>query len=163
MKLVQFLFLILFGISASALAQNCPNGIPSGGNPLCIPPDQPNSPYYNGAPTSSSQKVAWAARWGAIATDVSKRALGGATGLSSKRKAQKAAIAACQVNGGVACKIDVAYVNQCAVIVTGDNRYVTAHAPNIGEATSIGMERCGREDVNCRVHYTDCSYPEQVR
>jgi len=57
-------------------------------------------------------------RWGAIATDNLN------VGAKSKRIAAKAAVAQCRSNGGTKCIVDIAYYNQCAVIVLGEKNTI---------------------------------------
>ncbi len=167
MKLVILLGMGLAGLCGPVWAQNCPEGIPSAGNPACIPPDRENSPYYQGHGGSNQAAVPplmkWADRWGAIATDGPSASLGTAVGMSSKRKAEKIALTQCRAKGGANCKVDLAYYNQCAVLVSGDSKYLIQGAATIDEASEIAVRRCNAEDVNCRVHYDDCSMAERIQ
>ncbi|WP_392389941.1 DUF4189 domain-containing protein [Acinetobacter courvalinii] len=45
--------------------------------------------------------------------------------MRSKRQAEKAALTECRAKGGKKCEVDLAYYNQCAVMVTGDNSYLS--------------------------------------
>ncbi|MEO8001697.1 MAG: DUF4189 domain-containing protein, partial [Arenimonas sp.] len=59
------------------------------------------------------------------------------------RKAEKAALEKCkETGGGKECKISLRYYNQCAVLVRGDNMYVTLGAENIEVASKLGMKKC---------------------
>ncbi|MGO4262288.1 DUF4189 domain-containing protein [Lysobacter sp. TAB13] len=159
------LFLILcaspFG---QAFSQNCPSGIPSAGNPLCLPPSAPNSPYYRdpgeqGAGVAPRSIGRWEDRWGAFAIDL-KVGLGASNNMKSKRLAERAALAACQGKGGKECKVQFSYHNQCGVIVAGAAGYNASAAANVDRATEIGMETCVESgERNCYLYYSDCSPP----
>lgn len=86
--------------------------------------------------------------------------LGTAQGASSKEEAERLALEDCEVKGGSACKVDLAYHNQCAVMVVGDKIFNTAHAASVEEAADLGMRQCQRESGNCRVYYSACT--EQI-
>lgn len=154
-------------VSAAAHAQGCPNGIPSAGNPGCIPPDQSNSPYYqhSNAATSRPQAV-WVDRWGAIAVDKGKQSvgIGVAEMMTSERKAKAGAIDDCQAKGGTRCKVVLAYYNQCGALVAGDAGYTSMGSSTAEKAAKLGMEQCTKTGLsNCRVYYSACSFPEQIR
>jgi len=106
----------------------------------------------------------WERRWGAIATDGPNDALGVATDKRSKREASQAAMQDCQSKGGVNCKIDIAYDNQCAVVVVGDGAYNVPIAATVDQAAEIGMKTCrSSRRTNCHVYYSACSLPVQIR
>ncbi|MEJ1129386.1 DUF4189 domain-containing protein [Variovorax sp. CCNWLW225] len=114
------------------------------------------------APQPPAQQ--WERRWGAIATDGPQGALGVATDKQSKREASRVAMQDCQSKGGVNCKIDIAYDNQCVVVVVGDGGYNVPNAPTAAEAVEMGMKTCrsaGR--TNCHVYYSACSLPARIR
>ncbi|KAF1716644.1 DUF4189 domain-containing protein [Pseudoxanthomonas wuyuanensis] len=152
----------LLFVSGSIYAQNC-GGMPAV-NGVCIPPDSSTSPLHStyGQQQSSPQEV-WIDRWGAIAADGPSGILGATTGMGSKRKAEKAALAECRSKGGGACKIDMAYRNQCVALVTGDSVYFVRAAVTIAEASHLGVSSCVEEDTNCRVYYSACSLAERIR
>lgn len=104
----------------------------------------------------------WAKRWGAIATDSHNASVGTVVDMRSKKQAEKAALSECRANGGGKCEVDLAYYNQCAVIITGDNSYLSQGAVSKEEATRIAMQKCQAKDVNCRVYYSGCSMPVRV-
>ncbi len=161
----KVLFLMgVFSLGNSAWAQNCPAGIPPG-VPGCIPPDNPASPLYRSGQSAqpAAPRIIWADRWGAIATDGPSASLGTAIGMRSKRQAEKIALAQCRVKGGGDCKVDLTYYNQCAVLITGDIKYLTQGAATIEEASRVGIQRCRKADKNCRVYYADCSMAERIQ
>lgn len=116
-----FLLVAMFGINAEAAAQGCPAGIPSAGNPGCIPPDRQNSPYYQSS--GSLQRAPsgrWEKRWGAFVID-NEIGLGVSRNMPSKQVAQNTAMQDCVKKGGKQCKVQLVYSNQCGVLsrVTG--------------------------------------------
>lgn len=156
-----------FCIVDRVAAQSCPAGIPSNGNPMCIPPDRPDSPYYNGSgayvqqpaqPQTILIKRHWADRWGAIAGDANAGALGFVTGYKSKNLAEEAALQQCLNDGGDGCKLVGAFFNQCAAFVIGANGGYSASAPDIKQAGNVAMQDCSaKKDKKCRIYKTACS------
>lgn len=160
---------IWFCLASPAVAQNCPAGIPSGGNPHCIPPDRPESPYYNGSkayinsapsPQPIVVQTRWADRWGAIAADGLAGALGFAVGFPTKRDAEHAAMSKCRNEGGGKCTLDLSFRNGCAVFMLGSKMSYTASAADMSSAKKYGMQLCGKADNNCRVYESACSMAE---
>ncbi|WYX24884.1 DUF4189 domain-containing protein [Achromobacter xylosoxidans] len=149
-----FLPVFLLGLATSAFGEGgCPDGqFPRQNGPvmMCVPGGVPGG-------SDSSPPAVWADRWGAIATDGKAGSLGFSTDMESKRKAEKAAMADCQAKGGTNCELDIAYYNQCAVVVTGENTYLAQSAATEDLATSIAMGKCQKGNTNCRVLYTGCS------
>lgn len=166
MKAKTLLAMGLLGLSGPAWAQGCPAGIPSAGNPACIPPDRENSPYYQGhggSNRSAAPRAIWADRWGAIAFDNTNGGVGMAASMSSKRKAEKAAMAQCRAKGGQGCWIELAYHNQCAAIAWGSRYATTASAATAGQASTRAIETCSQKTDSCKVVYSDCSIPERIQ
>lgn len=157
------LLAMLFGIIGGANAQGCPAGIPSAGNPGCIPPDQSNSPYYqSGSSNQAASAGRWEKRWGAFVLD-KKVGLGVSKDMPSKQAAQSAAMEDCLRKGGMQCKTELVYSNQCGVIIEGDRTYNTARAATVEEATELGVSICNRSDKNCQVYFSDCSHAALVK
>lgn len=104
MARIIFGLIVLF-MSGFTHAQ-CPAGIPSGGNPNCLPPDvlYGNQGVGQSQNAPSQQPIVirhkWADRWGAIIYDKVKPVIGTSQGLSSKRKAIASAVADCKAKGG---------------------------------------------------------------
>ncbi|MEO8001698.1 MAG: DUF4189 domain-containing protein [Arenimonas sp.] len=161
MKSKILLFFGFFILSSFAKAEGgCPAGEYPANPPavnICYP-----IPGADGAVTQQST-VHWETRWGAIATDNVSGKLGASTGGKSKRFATKAAVAKCRENGGTKCVVDIAYYNQCAVMILGEKKYNTASAATLDEATAIGMKACSLSNKNCRVYYSSCSFAERVQ
>lgn len=107
----------------------------------------------------------WEARWGAIAIDpqVNRGGVGVASGEASRAAAEAAALRGCRGSGGgETCLVQLSYGNQCAVVAWGEQYFTTANAPTIEEARRIGLEDCGKRTRQCRIFYSDCSFPELV-
>ncbi|WP_190238574.1 DUF4189 domain-containing protein [Marilutibacter maris] len=101
----------------------------------------------------------WETTWGAIAPSPVGGVIGEALGASSKEEAERTALADCEAKGGGACRVDIAYHNQCAVMVVGEKFLNTARAGSVDEASDLGVSYCEEKDRNCRVHYSACTEP----
>ena len=139
----------------------CPPGqiLYGSGNGLnmCGPDNRQQS-----APQPPAQQ--WERRWGAIATSVPDGVLGVSTDLSSKREASRVAVQDCQSKGGLNCKIETTYDNQCAAVIVGDGAYNAPIAATADKAVEIGMKICRDGGLaNCHVYYSACSLPVRVR
>lgn len=151
----------------------CAPGIPEAGNPECLPPDDPNSPYYQGSNGQSNghmpppqPTVRWADRWGAIATDYTNgnNSLGTSVNMSTRRQAEQAALTDCQAHGGQQCRIETWYGNGCAAFVAGNTTHISTHAETQDQAIEIGIKTCTKGgDVNCKAYYTACSQPTRIQ
>lgn len=160
-----FLLIVSLGANDTTYAQGCPAGIPAANNPLCIAPDNPNSPYYrdSGKATTPVPAERWGNRWGAFAIDL-KTGLGASKSMRNKRAAQVAAMSECQRKGGRACKVEFTYFNQCGVIVAGAKTFSTSAAPTVERAAQLSMDTCQKSgDQSCYVYFSDCSPAELVR
>lgn len=113
---------ILLLLPTIAQAQ-CGAGIPSGGNPLCIPPD-----VYHGQGSSQSQTVApnkqpvvirqkWEDRWGAMVVDQKVAAAGTWVGAVTKTEAMENAQKECKKAGGLICNDVYTYKNSCGAVI----------------------------------------------
>ncbi|WP_448098340.1 DUF4189 domain-containing protein [Luteibacter yeojuensis] len=109
-----FGIIIALAFTTHASAQ-CAPGIPSAGNPGCVPTNQPNSPYYqeSGPTQPPAQAAVWADRWGAIAIDDNSGKGGTVSSAASKSNAESEAMQRCVDNGGIQCKLMITYRNQC--------------------------------------------------
>jgi hypothetical protein len=148
-------FLLLL-VACSVRAQNCPEGmVPEGGQGVasCAPSGNYAQPQGH-----------WVNAWGAIATDVSKGAVGASYDQSDEQQAKMAAINNCTSNGGANCKIEITYGNSCVAMLQGDNGYTTGRAETIDKAIKIGMESCSKSGINnCAARYTSCSTAKWVQ
>jgi hypothetical protein len=145
-------------------AQSCPAGTtPNPGGPSGPMPCIPISDYSGGR----SSGPTYATRWGAFATSDENK-VGMASGMPSKGKAKRAAIEHCLSKGGTNCKLLIAYYNQCAAVLAGnesDGRVVTisAHAATLRETSELGLKYCaGQGLTSCKIYFSDCSYAELV-
>jgi hypothetical protein len=157
--------IVLLGQAGMATAQ-CAPGIPSAGNPGCIPPNQANSPYYQGQQDDVSPQQAapqWAEGWGAIALDFGHGSHGTSAQSDTKSSAATAALSDCRRNGGTQCEVVITFVNQCAAISQplggGDISSATAATSDAAEQRSIS--RCGDAE-KCKVFVEECSAPVRV-
>ncbi len=118
------------------------------------------------APQGKQLGPLWASRWGAIAIDssVSSGGVGVSTDMKSQRAAEKKAITECKKSGGTKnCRLQISYDNQCAVIAWGDTYYNTANAQTINQASELALAQCSKNTSNCKIYYTNCTYPIRVR
>lgn len=155
--------LILLACASSIAYAQCAPGIPSGGNPSCVPPDV----YYGnqgGSPAAPEPRIRWKKRWGATAYDDETGMFAGARNATSKRKAQAAAVELCIKNGGGAgCKPWASYYNQCIVVTKSSTGFMTSvSAPSINAAADKALSECRSQSQGCAVHYSDCTYPARV-
>lgn len=145
-----------------ALAQSCPMGIPSHGNPACIPPDIFFDTPGNSLPPDVPSPQ-WQTRWGAVAAG--SGGFGASVNMPSKRKATKEALRSCKKSGGGdKCVVMVSYYNQCAAVAWGDGSYsASARAGRIELAQQLALKACGEQTSGCKVFYSECSYPARIR
>ncbi|WP_206410872.1 DUF4189 domain-containing protein [Lysobacter enzymogenes] len=106
----------------------------------------------------------WKTQWGAIATDGANAALGTSTEADSRKVAEKTALKQCKQDGGINCKIKLAYHDQCASLISGDRLFFVQSAGTLDQSVSDGIDRCrSAGDTNCTEHYSGCSLPKRVR
>lgn len=101
----------------------------------------------------------WVKTWGAIAPSPKGGILGTAVGADSKAEAERLALADCKKKGGTECEVDLAYHNQCAVMILGQKFINTFSNATIKEASERGLKHCQSNDTNCRVYYSACTEP----
>jgi hypothetical protein len=146
--------------------QGCPPGFTpnAAGTPgmQCIPI---GGQYHgDGAGDFAPPTEQWAVRWGAIAVDNASGKTGILGNMSSRRKAEKGAMAQCQQKGGAACEVKLTYYNQCGVLAWGNGKMVTASGPTLAEAGELALTECARSaNAQCEVFFSDCSYAQRVR
>lgn len=166
MKPTMILLALLLVTTGVAAEEGCPPGLfpntsgAAGGG--CVP-FRSNAGPSSGSLGYPAPSIRWVSRWGAIAIDETNSGVGTAVAMSSKRRAEKAAMLDCRAKGGSGCKISIAYHDQCAAIAWGDMQASVLGAGTIEEATSVALEDCERHTENCRIYYSDCSYPERVQ
>lgn len=165
MKLKRLLLFVVLAHAPIAWSQ-CAPGIPGAGNPGCIPPSQPGSPYSQGgdAPiVPVPPPVRWVGGWGAVAMDEDYRG-GTVEDRDSKSEAESIALSLCKKNGGDNCKVLVTFNNQCAAMVqeVGGG---TVHG-NTGASTELAEQRAlaaCKTGTRCEVIYSKCSLPHPAR
>lgn len=149
----------LVPLGGGAISQENPNNFHSRHNADSVynvdQPRQSPAVHQPAKPTGY-----WEKTWGAIATSEKGGALGTAVGASSKAEAEQLAFADCKAKGGEGCRVDLAYRNQCAVMVLGVKQLGLVRAASIDEATADGLEACKAKGDNCRVYYSACTEPK---
>jgi hypothetical protein len=106
----------------------------------------------------------WQDHWGAIATYVPSGSLGSVSDMATSSQAEQTALADCRSKGGIACKIEISYRNQCVGMIVGHPGYSIALGPTVGEAIKNGMKMCtDAGDSNCHVYYSACSLPVRIQ
>jgi hypothetical protein len=167
MKTYRFLFFALLIYAPIGWTQ-CAPGIPGAGNPGCIPPTAPGSPYAQPggdvAPIPSQPAAVWEERWGAIAMDYGNGAAGGVKDGATKQDATRRAIERCTGSGGTQCELTIAFENQCVAVAqkSVSGAISTATAADSTEATARVLQRCGDGTV-CKVVYEFCVRPVRVK
>lgn len=153
----------LVSVPASAQSVCGPGTTPSPAGPGGPVPCIPISDYSGG----NSSGPTYATRWGAFAISDENK-IGMASGMAGKGKAKKAAIEHCVAKGGTNCRLLVAYYNQCAAVLAGneaDGRVVTmySNAATLDEVAERGLKYCADEGLSgCKIYFSDCSYAELV-
>lgn len=161
------LMALAFGGGNAYAEQGCPSGmipnpIGAGGQGGCIP--GVNHQDWGGTQQNSGPK--YSRRWGAFASDVETSKVGVATGMTSKRKAEKAALDQCRGKGGVQCKPLFSYYDQCGAVAWGrdsaDNGggLIWARAPRKEEAEATALQECSKDSSTCKIFFAECSYGE---
>jgi hypothetical protein len=141
-------------VTSPGFAQ-CQAGIPSEGNPQCIPPE-----VYGGQRSAEPQAPSAAKRrWAALAIGQSAAGsvIGEAFGAGSERQARRIASADCKRRGGQACA-SVAFSQTCAALAWATDRYAIESAADREQAAASAMaacERIGGED--CQLFRTVCT------
>lgn len=105
----------------------------------------------------------WQTRWGAVVAGGG--GFGAAVNMTSKRKAVKEAMRACEATGGGKhCTLMIAYYNQCAAVSWGEGSYsASASAGKIELARELAQKGCSGQTTDCKVLYSECSYPVRIR
>lgn len=159
--------LVLLGLSQLAYAeQGCPDGLyPGGAAPgqICIP--MPGYGVGGNAPAAATAQPGWELTWGAVALS-STGEIGATTGQPSKGMAKREALARCAGYGGKDCKLNLAYKNQCVVVVWPSVAGASAFsqsAASIEEASDVALPACAaKSGAQCKVAYSACTEPVLV-
>jgi hypothetical protein len=161
---IRLAFLIIVACVTTSTWGQCAPGIPSAGNPGCIPPDQATSPYSledTGNPSKPAENsAAWESRWGSIALDFEKSKAGTISNSSDEQDAISIARSRCSENGGINCRTVLTYHDQCASVVedTAGGPVTTSTASTQETATARSLAKCGNKN-SCEVIYKRCSLP----
>ncbi|WP_132141304.1 DUF4189 domain-containing protein [Luteibacter rhizovicinus] len=166
-EMTKLLAALGFCLCVPAAWSQCAPGVPSAGNPGCIPPDQQNSPYYQENPAQqqpAQPQAVWADRWGAIAMDSDTGRAGTVEGQESKSDANRVALDLCSKNGGRNCAILLSFYNQCAAVSqsTDGGPVHAAGAATQKEAEERALNRCTGSKA-CQIVYSQCSFAERVQ
>lgn len=167
----DFLFLGMFLATLTFCHRlHAEGGCPSGSYPMSGQGWQNCVPIPNYAEQHQSGRNAlplpqrWEDRWGAVATDAAKGALGTASGVATEAIAKKVALKDCRSNGGAHCELQISYLNTCAAMVIGDRGYTVRTGRTLDIAIGYGERAsCSQKDETCRVYYTDCSLPVRTQ
>lgn len=120
-------------------------------------------PNYDATTVERDNGPLWQDRWIAIAVDGAEGVFGAAKGLSSRRKAVKAALEDCTAKGGTFCKPYGVTYNQCIALVSG-RQYINSYgSPRREQAEEGALNECSAQTTNCQIFYSECSFAEQVR
>jgi hypothetical protein len=134
----------------------CPSGmIPEGGQGVssCRP-----------IPGYQQSRGHWMNQWGAITSDFPHHSAGASFNQPSEEEAVQAAMANCVSNGGVQCKLEITYGNECVAMVVGTTGHNSDRAKTIDQAVKLGMKVCtDAGDTDCHAFYTACSLPKWVQ
>lgn len=163
MKVQALAFLSLLVLSGSAFAEGgCDPGytpVNNGQNWTCIPGGNDTSTVQPQSNSTKRPSGYWEKTWGAIAPSPKGGVLGTAVGAKTKQAAERLALSDCKAKGGGACKVNLAYHNQCAVMIVGD-KYLTSYSnATIEEAANRGLKECNADNTGCRVYYSACTEP----
>lgn len=164
MKMISLGMLLLIAVTSPVFAQ-CAPGIPGAGNPGCIPPTAPNSPYNqgDGMPPNAAPQGHWEDRWGSVAMDTKLGIPGVSEHMTSSSDATRVALDQCHAKGGKDCEKVLTYHNQCVAVAQdrAGGKVYTSSDPKVEGAAEDALSRCGGSG-KCLVRYQSCSYQERV-
>lgn len=160
-------FMLICLAGASRIAAQCAPGIPSAGNPGCIPPSVAGSPYAisDGSTPSSpttQNSLRWSDSWGAIAFDPVEVKAGNAEDQPSQKAANEVAMDYCRRGGGKSCQIAISYHNQCVSVAqapTGKGKIYYATSAEQEDADRVARQDCG---ADCITVLKKCSLPRRI-
>lgn len=168
---ISFSVIAIMCGSPSAVAQNCPIGIPSAGNPLCLPPDHEGSPYYQRRRHQElpPRRAYWRSTWGSIAASIDGSwAVGFSMGKWDKVVAEVEAMEQCRSMGGARCVPVLSYKDRCAVIAWPSSMNslvkgtpIAKEGASIERASNDALGSCleKNSDKECRIVYSECTRP----
>ncbi|PBP86074.1 MULTISPECIES: DUF4189 domain-containing protein [Gammaproteobacteria] len=139
----------------------CPMGAQMG-SIQCIP-DEPVLGSSQDEPVKSVPNGEWIKTWGAIAR-ASDNSVGATSGKLTKKDAEEEALRQCSTGGGINCKVELAYQNQCVSLansIGGSGSGGMATGGSIKEAEERALSKCtGGTKNECEVIYSKCSLPQ---
>ena len=153
-------------VQAVQAEQGCPGrNEPAAAAPaqICIP--VPGSGVGGNIPAAAASKAARKLTWGAVALS-STGEIGAITGQPSESKAKREALARCAGYGGKDCKLNLAYKNQCVVVVwpsvVGASAF-SQSAASVEEASDMALPACAaKSGAQCKIAYSACTEPVLV-
>lgn len=159
------IFCFLSLSSYFAAAQSCPAGIPSAGNPACIPPSVPGSPYYTPPSARSSRppEGRWLDVWGAIVMDGVDSVVGITDDDSSEEAAVQHASRRCMAGGGKQCRLLITFSNQCVAMAwpPSGGTPTAATGPLLQQVKKQAIDACkDSAGKACYVSYASCIQPK---
>ncbi|MEA9705875.1 DUF4189 domain-containing protein [Xanthomonas campestris] len=164
MRRYLLIFLSLSATSApfDGYAQTrCPIGTQMG-NIQCIP-DEPVAGSSESEPAKPLPDGEWIKTWGAIAR-ASDNSVGATSGKPTKKDAEEEALRQCSTGGGINCKVELAYQNQCVSLANstgGSGSGGIATGGSVREAEERALSKCGGGNKSgCEIVYSKCSLPE---
>ncbi|WP_082578549.1 DUF4189 domain-containing protein [Lysobacter sp. Root690] len=166
LKLNCLFLCLLLPLGIAQAKQGCPDGLyPGGAAPgqICIP--KPGYGVGGNIPAAAASEAAWKLTWGAVALS-STGEIGAITGQPSESKAKREALARCAGYGGNDCKLNLAYKNQCVVVVWPSVPGASAFsqsAASIEEASDVALPACAaKSGAPCKIAYSACTEPVLV-
>lgn len=110
-------------------------------------------------PASQNRTSRWESRWGAIASGGGE--FGIASNMQSKKKAEAESLSECEKRGGSRCKVDLTYMDQCAVVVASTSMSSIVNAETEERAKELAMTSCQKNSgsLKCWLYYSGCSLP----
>lgn len=141
--------LVLFLATLSSAWAQCAPGVPCGGNPMGIPPDQPNSPYNTGQGGYGGQDAAprqsqRAATWGAFGAN-SAAQFSWTFEQRSQSAAEHSVLDACKKAGGTDCQVIDTFSESCAApAIDRENRLFMGQGYSPRDAEGFAIEKCDK-------------------
>ncbi|MBS0342948.1 MAG: DUF4189 domain-containing protein [Proteobacteria bacterium] len=158
---------ILSGLLAASPVAHAEGGCPPGMTPFQFAPNQPRScapaPNYGGGQVQQRPEI-WLNRWGAIALDRDRNAVGTAVGMMDGESAVRAAVADCKAKGGEQCLESKPFVNGCGVVTLGADSSYVAYSATVDRANYLASEQCRQNgDHDCRFLISACAAPFRMQ
>lgn len=146
---------MLSGSQQASWAQGCPAGIPSAGNPQCIPPNVPGSPYYQdpGPAPQYAPPPPPVDMFGSQAVD-EQGGVSWAANYRTAGEAERTALESCKKSGGKSCQSMGTFYNQCLTsAVNEEGGLFVGYSTSARTSASKAMADCNRKSANsiCRL------------